>query len=147
MKNIATLILIATVGLTGCTTMQHVKSPDVGYDPHRIKEKKYDRQSTQKLPSNVRNLPAPAQQALAQEVDDLILVVAFDKEGIPVFFKDRETTQFKKIQFPITLTIKDFKTMGIVPFEGSHCLLWSDGSSFSSGGAATAGAFCLLKHQ
>ena len=68
--------------------------------------------------------------------------------------------EYSRVELPLRSEITNIRPITVVAYRGSHCLLWSDGTSDAapgaksdaqsgarSGGGASIGRYCVIRHK
>ncbi len=138
-----TLILAGTIGLVGCTSIQPHHGADTNYDSH------YNDPKSESYVQRLNNNEVKVLTKFGILKDDTMFLRVVNKNGEGrILIDPNNVRHVPNVSFPIkNVNVTDFGGTHRVVYEKSHCLLWSDGSSGSSGGAAIYGSFCLIQHQ
>ena len=138
------IILAGTIGLQGCTAMDHYQaregSTDVPYAIHSTNSAPYPPADKHMKPEKprppadkdvepedpyIRDLPKNAEAALAEGgINDIAFLAAVDHHGVVRLLRP-ENVKYK--YHTLSNTPRVTREISITPFKGSYCVLWSDG--------------------
>lgn len=152
------IILAGAIGLAGCTGFHRAGDGRNEERPYTHTSKPEPPPRTTHIEPHTRpyiDLPEKAQNILnAVGIKDIVLVAAIEKNGTIRLLKPRNVT-YREAKYPIdNVDILRPTPISIIPYKGSNCTLWSDGSGpdgpskdagepLTIGGMRRDGIYCL----